>query len=78
MVDNIMSTPLERLIDLLALDVNISDDFKEACDHPYSCRCDKCLALWARVGPDAEDGLEYGPFSLAEIEAYRETEQHGR
>lgn len=42
----------------------------EASDHPYDCRCDKCLDWWMVVGPD-EDGL-YGPFTQEEILAAKE------
>ena len=48
--------------------LGISDDFAQASDHPYNCRCDKCLDWWYNMGPDDDQG--YGPFSAEEIDAH--------
>ena len=70
-----MNTNLQRLADQLARDLGISDDFRAATEHPYSCRCDKCLAWWAKIGPEEakempDAPLTYGPFSEDEIRLY--------
>lgn len=68
-----MSTiELQKLITSLRAKWNIGQDFVAACDHVYSCRCEKCLQWWATIGPD--DGGDYGPFSLDEIAAFLERE----
>lgn len=59
-------TPYDRLLKQLRDQFNISEDFHDACDHDYDCRCSKCLQWWREAGPD-EDGL-YGPFTKDEIE----------
>jgi hypothetical protein len=51
--------------------LGISDDFAEASEHKANCRCDKCLMWWATM-PPGEDG-ETGPFTLSELQAYRDT-----
>ena len=56
------------------MDTDISKwtDFIEASDHHFRCRCDKCRAWWAGIGPDHDsctrDTLYFGPFSEKEIE----------
>jgi hypothetical protein len=44
-----------------------------ASDHPYQCRCEKCLRWWASVGPEEDDqGRQtFGPFTAAEVAACR-------
>lgn len=60
-------TPLNTLVGQLAQVVG--SDFVAASDHPYTCRCDICLAWWVKMA-DAKDD-EYGPFTQLEIETAR-------
>jgi len=48
--------------------LNVDPLFAEASDHPYTCRCNKCLQWWKTVGPDP-DTARYGPFTKEEIDA---------
>ena len=61
------SPNLQAFLDAFAEDHNIGETFREASDHPYSCRCDKCKAFWKHLGPDEETG-EFGPFTREEME----------
>ena len=56
-----MSPPnsaIKTLLDkLVEADPVLSDpkrlaDFNEATEHPYMCRCEKCLDWWDLVGPE--------------------------
>jgi len=60
---------LQAFLDAFAEKAGIPYDFAAASEHPYNCRCDKCLAWWASMGPDEDDG--YGPFEPQEIEEYK-------
>ena len=44
---------------------SLTPEFKEASDHPHSCRCEKCRMWWKAMGND-EDG--YGPFTKEEVD----------
>ena len=59
-------TDLQELMDSVAKDWGISPEFREASDHPYTCRCDGCKDWWRKMGPDDDEG--YGPFTREEIE----------
>lgn len=45
----------------------VGDDFREATEHPGTCRCELCLQWWATISPN-DDG-KYGPFTKAEVSA---------
>lgn len=53
--------PLDRFLEVLKQEFDISGSFEEASDHPYTCTCDKCRDWWRKMGPDP-DTDEYGPF----------------
>lgn len=55
---------MEEWREILKDRLGISNDFAEATNHPYTCRCDKCREWWRKMGPD-DDG--YGPFTEEEI-----------
>ena len=50
---------------------DISNDFEEASNHAYTCRCKKCWQWWKDMGPeyDEADNPHYGPFTKEEIES---------
>ena len=64
---------LQQMLDSIATNTGIDPDFIAASDHPYMCRCRKCLAWWSAIGPDGEpDDLgAWGPFTKEEVETYR-------
>lgn len=45
----------------------ISESFKYASDHPYNCRCQKCLDWWVDIGPDGGEPDSFGPFTTEEV-----------
>lgn len=51
---------LQTFLDAFASNTEISPDFVESSDHPYSCTCDKCREWWREMGP--EDDGTFGPF----------------
>ena len=66
---------LQALLDNIAQSAGIEPDFVASGDHPYTCRCDKCLAWWATMGPDGDPddpdvSPSFGPFKRSEIEAF--------
>lgn len=65
---------LQSFLDSFAESCGIPADFIAAGDHPYTCRCQKCLDWWASMGPDGEpdESGAFGPFSRGEIEDYCE------
>ena len=63
---------LQRFVDGLAEAAGIEPDFMAASEHPWHCRCQKCLDWWRRLGPDGDDPYEpgaWGPFTYEEIRA---------
>ena len=46
--------------------LGISDEFAEASEHVFSCRCGKCLEWWAKMGFDEESAQET-PFTPGEL-----------
>lgn len=44
-------------------------EFAEASNHPYRCRCQKCLDWWVSVGPDGGEPDNFGPFTTDEVKA---------
>jgi len=46
---------LQAFLDAFAEKAGIPYDFAAASEHPYNCRCDKCLAWWASMGPDVNE-----------------------
>ena len=64
------------MLDTIAENFGIKSDFIEASNHPYYCRCDKCRAWWAGMGPDGDPDADgaYGPFTKEEIEYYQTKE----
>ena len=71
------SRAIQALLDSFASEAGISPDFVAACEHPYDCTCHKCLTWWASIGPDGDpdEPGAYGPFTKADIEAYKTTEK---
>jgi hypothetical protein len=65
---------IQTLLDAFVEAVGIEQDFVDSSEHPYHCRCDKCLSWWASMGPEDPDGPTFGPFSQAEVEACCEKE----
>lgn len=45
----------------------ISQDFIEASEHDFKCRCDKCLDWWVAMGPDGGEPDQFGPFTTDEV-----------
>jgi hypothetical protein len=47
----------------------------EGSDHPYTCRCETCLAWWVALGPEdlGDERKGYGPFTEAEIKAAKKS-----
>ena len=41
--------------------------FIEAGNHPYDCRCRKCLDWWVAMGPDGFVPDSFGPFTTEEV-----------
>ena len=64
------SPTLQLFLDTFAAQHKIPDRFVEATDHPYDCRCEKCMEWWARMGPEDDTGDDFGPFTADEIERY--------
>jgi len=67
---------LQAFLNSFAEGAGIGPDFIAASDHPYDCRCEKCLAWWASIGPEGDDPDTpgaFGPFTKQEVEAYRGT-----
>lgn len=70
-MNDIQRTPaLQAVIDAMEKEFGITDEFQESSNHPYSCRCDKCLNWWRIMGPDEDDNGDpfYGPFTKEEVE----------
>ena len=65
---------LQNLLDAFAEEFDIPQRFRDASEHRYNCRCDKCLSWWASMGPDGEPEEEgaWGPFTWEEIKEYKE------
>lgn len=63
------SPAIQQFLDDFAVQADIQPDFVAASDHPYTCRCNICLAWWVKM-VDAEDN-EYSPFTQLEIETAR-------
>lgn len=61
---------IQKMLDKMAEKFSIPADFIESSDHPYSCKCDKCLMWWTLMGRNPETD-RYGPFTDEEIEAAR-------
>lgn len=63
------SPRLQRLLDAFAEKYNIPqdflEDFAEATNHAYNCRCAKCKVWWEKMGNEEEG---YGPFTREELE----------
>ena len=57
---------MQSFVDGLAKRLSIPQEIVAASDHPYSCRCGKCLAWWRMMGPDPDDD-RYGPFTEEEV-----------
>lgn len=57
---------LQSFIDNMAHQLHIDNSFIESCEHPYNCRCPKCLEWWRTIDPDEDS---YGPFSVEKIES---------
>ena len=59
------------------LDGMITKSFVAASDHPRKCRCALCLDWWESMSryPDDDD---YGPFTKAEVEDYRNKKMFSR
>lgn len=66
---------LQRFLRKMEKEFGITEGFKEASDHPYHCKCDKCKDWWISMGPEENmDGsFSYGPFSKEEIDARRKS-----
>ncbi|MCB0106339.1 MAG: hypothetical protein KDE53_10530 [Caldilineaceae bacterium] len=48
----------------------VATEVIEASDHPYRCKCQKCLQWWLAVGPeDTGLGWSFGPFTEEEFVA---------
>jgi len=63
---NIQRFSLQQVKDNLRAEVG--ENFAEATDHAYSCRCAKCWHWWRDMGHDPDsDG--YGSFTMEEIKA---------
>ena len=62
---------LQSMLDKLADKFNISSEFIEASDHPYSCKCDQCAEWWLQMGRDP-DTKQYGAFTDMEMKEYLE------
>lgn len=58
-------TPLANFLQKLAEEAGITQEFVDASNHDYYCRCEKCKGWWQRMGPDEEGS--FGPFSREEI-----------
>lgn len=61
------SRNVQNFIDGMKERMGISDDFVAASDHPYRCRCAKCLAWWLSCGPEYGEPQTWGPFTASEI-----------
>jgi len=76
------SDRMQAFVESLKQTLNVSNDFVELSDHPYSCRCEKCLQWWVSMGPeDLGHGWGFGPFTEQEfikaggvVESYHLTE----
>jgi len=55
---------LQDFLDAMAREWDISPEFQQSSNHPYSCKCASCADWWRKMGPD-EDG--YGPFTKEEL-----------
>lgn len=51
---------------VLKQQLGVGEDFAQASDHPYTCRCAKCWRWWKTIGPDEEG---WGPFTQEEMQA---------
>lgn len=60
------SRSIQDILNILEVNAGINPNFRDASDHPYGCRCEKCREYWQTVGPDPDTG-RYGPFSRKEI-----------
>jgi hypothetical protein len=66
---------VDGFLEALFADIEIPDELREASDHEYLCRCERCLDWWVAVGPEdytPEGAPLYGPFTADEVEARRE------
>ena len=63
---------LQNLLQNLANEFGIEQEFIDASDHPGHCRCEKCLAWWSIMYDADPDNPDYGPFTKEEIEEYLE------
>lgn len=61
---------LQNFIDTFIENMGIEQDFVDSSEHPYKCRCDKCLSWWATMGPEDPNDMSFGPFNQDEVEAY--------
>ena len=68
---------MQKFLDDMAEDFGISEDFKQASDHDYNCRCDICLEWWSIAGPDDDESAPYGPFTEKEVVEYRKAQSEG-
>ena len=60
-------TPLQQAIRSIFAD-EISDEFMDATEHSYSCRCKSCIMWWVTMGPEeGPDGWTFGPFTEEEF-----------
>lgn len=67
---------IQNFIDEFVEAFGIEQDFVDASEHPPNCRCDKCLAWWASMGPEDDEGQYFGPFTSAEVKAH--CRKHGK
>jgi hypothetical protein len=70
------SPAIQNLLDSLAKSMSVPQAIIDGSEHPYTCRCDTCLAWWANMPPEDSGELEpdgrCGPFTWAEVWAYQD------
>jgi len=62
-------TPFQQHIIGLGIAAGIDPKIFDASDHPYTCKCEKCLMWWSGMGRDP-DSDSFGPFTDDEIAEY--------
>jgi hypothetical protein len=65
---NTENVTLHQTINVFMERYQLDPDFREASEHPYDCRCAKCLMWWIWMGADPVTG-RHGPFDPTELQA---------
>ena len=60
-------TPLQQFVADVSRAAGVSEDFMEASDHAYGCRCEKCLDWWRTMAVCEDGHWETGAFTVEEL-----------